>query len=245
MNGKNQYINDMTVNFVHCFFEQSGTFKNEFRKLGISAWDYDIADDFGETDWNCDLFSQIELAFNELPSVLDGITPDDLILAFFPCTYFSSNNQMFFEGTNFAWRNLSMSEKLDKIIERADDRHRYYRVLLMFVAVCERRQLRCIIENPYNAHHYWRFNFPYRPSVIDMNRRLRGDYFKKPTQYIFINCTPTGKTSMQFDKEIRYIINESTVERSMISPDYARNFICDYILGIDSGHTQPTLFTNI
>ena len=27
---------------VHCFFEQSGTFKNEFKKLGIPAEDYDI-----------------------------------------------------------------------------------------------------------------------------------------------------------------------------------------------------------
>lgn len=36
--------------------------------------------------------------------------------------------------------------------------------------------------------------------------------------------------------------NASEVERSMISPDYARNFICDHILGIDSGYTQPLLF---
>ena len=27
---------------VHCLFEQSGTFKNEFRKLGYEAYDYDI-----------------------------------------------------------------------------------------------------------------------------------------------------------------------------------------------------------
>lgn len=27
---------------VHCFFEQSGTFKNEFIKLGIPAEDYDM-----------------------------------------------------------------------------------------------------------------------------------------------------------------------------------------------------------
>ena len=26
----------------HCFFEQSGTFKNEFKKLGYKAYDYDI-----------------------------------------------------------------------------------------------------------------------------------------------------------------------------------------------------------
>ena len=35
----------------HCFFEQSGTFKNEFKKLGYEAYDYDILNDFGETDY--------------------------------------------------------------------------------------------------------------------------------------------------------------------------------------------------
>ena len=45
---------------VHCFFEQSGTFKNEFKKLGIPAEDYDIQDNFGQTDHVVDLFSHIE-----------------------------------------------------------------------------------------------------------------------------------------------------------------------------------------
>lgn len=44
---------------VHCFFEQSGTFKNEFIKLGIPSLDYDILDDFGETDKMMDLFEEI------------------------------------------------------------------------------------------------------------------------------------------------------------------------------------------
>ena len=47
----------------HCFFEQSGTFKNEFRKLGYEAYDYDILDDFGETDFQVDLFKEIETAY--------------------------------------------------------------------------------------------------------------------------------------------------------------------------------------
>lgn len=232
----------MTVKNVYCLFEQSGTFKKEFHKLGIPAFDYDICNDFGETSVRVDLFAEINYAYLHLPSIFDEISPDDLVLAFFPCTYFSSNNQMFFEGVNFAWRNLSQIERLDKIIERAQVRNDYYITLLKFCKVIEERQLRCIIENPYNAHHYWRFNFPYRPAVIDMNRRLRGDYFKKPTQYIFINCEPAGKMSMQYDKTEKFIKDVSTVERSMISPDYARNFICDHILGIDSGHTQPLLF---
>lgn len=48
---------------VHCFFEQSGTFKNEFRKLGIEAEDYDIQDNFGQTDHVTDLFSEIEKSY--------------------------------------------------------------------------------------------------------------------------------------------------------------------------------------
>lgn len=48
---------------VHCFFEQSGTFKNEFIKLGIPAEDYDIQDNFGETDHVIDLFAEIENAY--------------------------------------------------------------------------------------------------------------------------------------------------------------------------------------
>ena len=48
---------------VHCFFEQSGTFKNEFIKLGIPAEDYDIQNNFGQTDHKIDLFHEIEEAY--------------------------------------------------------------------------------------------------------------------------------------------------------------------------------------
>ena len=48
---------------AHCFFEQSGTFKNEFIKLGIPAEDYDIQDNFGQTDHVIDLFAEIEEAY--------------------------------------------------------------------------------------------------------------------------------------------------------------------------------------
>ena len=44
---------------VHCLFEQSGTFKNEFKKLGYPAYDYDIQNEFGETDFLIDLFGEI------------------------------------------------------------------------------------------------------------------------------------------------------------------------------------------
>ena len=59
---------------VHCFFEQSGTFKNEFIKLGIPAEDYDIQNNFGETDHQDDLFRAIEDAYEGKPSLFDNIT---------------------------------------------------------------------------------------------------------------------------------------------------------------------------
>ena len=49
---------------VHCFFEQSGTFKNEFIRLGISAEDYDIQNNFGQTDNVVDLFENIQKAYD-------------------------------------------------------------------------------------------------------------------------------------------------------------------------------------
>ena len=47
---------------VHCFFEKSGTFKRAFAEFGIPAEDYDIQNNFWETDHVIDLFAEIEKA---------------------------------------------------------------------------------------------------------------------------------------------------------------------------------------
>ena len=52
-----------TIKKVHCLFEQSGTFKNEFIKMGIPAEDYDIQNNFKQTDHVIDLFAEIEKAY--------------------------------------------------------------------------------------------------------------------------------------------------------------------------------------
>lgn len=49
---------------IHCFFEQSGTFKNEFKKIGYEAEDYDIQNDFGETDHVIDLFTDVNKCYS-------------------------------------------------------------------------------------------------------------------------------------------------------------------------------------
>ena len=69
---------------VHCFFEQSGTFKNEFIKLGIPAEDYDIQNNFGETDHQDDLFKAIEDAYDGKPSLFDQVGGGRLNNRIFP-----------------------------------------------------------------------------------------------------------------------------------------------------------------
>ena len=226
---------------VHCFFEQSGTFKNEFIKLGIPAEDYDIQNNFGQTDHTDDLFQAIDDAWDGKPSIFDGITKDDLILAFFPCIYFCEANGRLFTFEDFIYKNKTHREAAAKILQRGGQREIFWERALKLFAECESRGLRLIVENPYAVNHYLAHWFPYKPSVIDRNRTMRGDYFIKPTQYFFINCVPgTGMTYQPTPKEqIRSVWSAKgapvaglcSEERSMISPNYARNFICDFILG--------------
>ena len=177
---------------VHCFFEQSGTFKNEFIKLGIPAEDYDIQNNFGQTDHVVDLFSEIETAYGEGHSkVWDSITCDDLIMAFFPCIYFSAVSQMGFSFGCKNYRKLSDKEKADAILERSHNREYFFGLAVKMLTVAKMRGLRLIMENPWAEQTFLKANFVMPPTLVDNNRMLRGDYFVKPTAYWFINCKPT------------------------------------------------------
>ena len=223
---------------IHCFFEQSGTFKNEFKKLGYEAYDYDIQNNFNETDYVIDLFKEIEKAYEGGRSVFDKITQDDLIFAFFPCIYFTgSSNPLMFRGVGY---HKSLLDTIKLIIERNRKRALFYEYLMMFVYIVCDKKIKMIFENPYDdSQHYLKNNFIKNPSVFDKNRLLRGDYFKKPTAYWYFNCEPTYGESYQNDKKQKIIRSLQggkgdglcSEERSMISSDYARNFICDFILG--------------
>jgi hypothetical protein len=224
---------------VHCFFEQSGTFKNEFIKLGIPAEDYDIQNNFGQTDHIVDLFKAIDDAYDGKPSLLDGTSQHDLIVAFYPCIYFCATSQMAFFMSYTNYRLLNDNDKIKAILTRSDNRKEFYDRLIKFCAVCLRGGWRMIFENPWSEQTYLKANFIKVPDVVDMDRTKRGDFFKKPTAYWFWNCNPTNGNSYQKDKETKTIMNTKgaiqagicSEERSMISPDYARNFICDFILG--------------
>lgn len=270
---------------VHCFFEQSGTFKNEFIKLGIPAEDYDIQDNFGETDHITDLFAEIEKAYEGGQSVFDSITCDDLIMAFFPCIKFCSvmeriQHEDFYDCANRKNKNFGTPEyykqKWATLRRYSQERFYFYDLALKLTAIVQIKGLRMIVENPWHpvnfTNHFWFV----RTSFIDKDRTRRGDYFRKPTAYWFINCSQTygetfqptprhkvktitsgsgamktrKKAAQFFDKEQldkQFIGHTSRAglcdeERSMISPDYARNFICDFILGKEQRFTQLSLF---
>ena len=225
---------------AHCFFEQSGTFKNQFIKLGIPAEDYDIQNNFGETDHVVDLFQSIETAYEGGgASLFDNISKDDIIVAFFPCIYFCALSQMSMYWTCINYRNKTDKEKTDLILERSANREKFFRLAVKMLAVAKMKGLRLIMENPWSEQTFLKSNFVAAPTLVDMNRMKRGDYFKKPTAYWFINCEPTNGFTHQEDKEMKTILSSRpsgqtglcSEDRSMISPDYARNFICDFILG--------------
>lgn len=145
---------------------------------------------------------------------------------------------------------METREKFKAILEREDNRHRFYKLLYKMCCTCITREFRLIIENPYSATHYLHNNFLQEPSIIDKDRTQRGDCFTKPTGYWFFGCSPTfGLSFQQPEKKLRVWDAKPakhsglcSEDRSMITSDYARNFICDFILGKPQGFGQMTIF---
>ena len=224
----------MVISKAHCFFEQSGTFKKEFQKLGIAAEDYDILNDFGETDHVIDLFEEITRAYNGVKSIFDDILLSDLIVAFFPCTRFEEQILLNFKGNNYGLKNWSEIQKLEYNLRLHRELSYLYEMVTKLAIVCLRRGLKLIIENPHSSQHYLVKYWSLQSAFVDNDRTLRGDKFKKPTQYWFINCEPSYNVIFEPQiihkeyKTIEYCSNK--VERSMITPEYANRFIREFLL---------------
>lgn len=218
----------------HCFFEQSGTFKNEFKKLGYDSYDYDILNDFGETDYVIDLFEEIEKAYREKESIFDNIQVEGgTIIAFFPCIRFEALIPLKFRGESIDQKNWDIIKKLEYSKKLQNELTELYVHISNLVIVCKRKNIPLIIENPYTQPHYLTTYWCLKPSLIDNDRTMRGDHFKKPTQYWFINREPSNN----FIFEPLVIAPQKTVmntqnkaERSLISKDYANRFIREFII---------------
>lgn len=175
----------------HCFFEQSGTFKNEFKKLKHKAFDYDISNEFNETDFVIDLFSEIEKAYENKSSIFDKIQKEDTIIAFFPCIRFENQVQLLFRGTAFQQKKWNNEQKLEYDLRLHRELSNLYEIVTKMVIVCLNRKIPLIIENPYSTTHYLTKYWAIPSTFVDKDRTLRGDFYEKPTQYWFINCKPS------------------------------------------------------
>lgn len=148
------------------------------------------------------------------------------------------------------YKKLKPREANDMILKRVQDRAQFFSLLIKLFQLSREKRFRMVVENPWSIQTYFRSGFVMNPTFIDNNRMLRGDYYVKPTAYWFLNCEPTHGFTEQCDKEKKSIVQQKkgkqagvcSEDRSAISPDYARNFICDFIIGKEQQGTQLTIF---
>ena len=206
-------------------------------------------------------------------------------MAFFPCIKFCSvmeqiQHEDFYDASQSKAKDFGTpayyKRKWEVLRGYSQDRFYFYDIALKMTAVVQIKGLRMIVENPWHpvnfTNHFWFV----RTSLIDKDRTLRGDFYRKPTAYWYINCTPTygesyqqtprnqiktitsgsgaAKTKKKMkdrlckeDLDKKYIDHKSQKglcdeDRSMISPNYARNFIYDFILGKPQEGSQLFLF---
>ena len=186
------------------------------------------------------MFEEIEKGYAGEKSIFDKITQDDLIMAFFPCTRFEAKIPLAFRGESFQMKKYTDKQKLEYSMKLHEELHRNYELISKMVVIAIDRGLKLVIENPYTAPHYLTTYWCIKPKLIDKDRRLNGDYMKKPTQFWFINCEP--KQNLVFEP-ITYVeprindyITSKTANRdrqatrSEIHPQYANRFIRQYLI---------------
>lgn len=204
---------------VYCLFEQSGTFKNIFKSKGIDAIDIDIENNYGQTDLIIDLFSAIK----KLPDgVLAEVTSDDLIIAFFPCTWFCDYNMLLLKGKSYSMRKWSPEQKHEYIIKRRHDRIIAYQTLIKLIRHCKLHKIPLIVENPV-SHYLIKTLGQY---TIAHRRDKYGDNLQKRTMYYCYNCTINENKLCVYNKIIGNTVEKLRgINRSLMSDEYAENII--------------------
>lgn len=173
------------------------------------------------------------------------------MLAFFPCVRFENQIMLSFRGQLHGMEKWDYKRKMMHDMKLLDELKSNYDLVNKLFILCIDRGLKLIMENPYSEEHFLRRYWCYPPSIVDKDRRRNGDYFKKPTQYWFMNCEPqnniifepidahygldTRDISRYMNRNDADVIGATTIKeaRSMISPQYANRFIRQFILNSD------------
>ena len=219
--------NKITFRFL---FEQSNTFRDVARELGYNAYSYDIE---GNPSEKIDLFREIE-RYGFYSTIFDSFDSNDIVFAFFPCTFFEINNLLVFQGTQRQLKDKSLNDKLQLCRTREFNRCCYYDRFARLIQIALQRGFKLIIENPYTDNYLLKW-LPIKPALVILDRTIYGDSFKKPTLFYFINCEPH-----LFVPEYKAIVPQSRVsatpfglKRSLISKEFAVNFLLGFVLGDD------------
>lgn len=177
--------------------------------------------------------------YNGESSIFNKFDKDDLIVAFFPCTRFEAKIPLGFRGEMYQQKNWDTVSKLKYSMKLHEELHELYELISMMVCVCIEKELRLIIENPYTQPHYLTTYWCIRPTLIDHDRSQNGDYYKKPTQYWFVNCEPETNFIFEPIENVEtYVVDgkrnrddiSKKVERSLMHPQYANRFIRQKII---------------
>lgn len=172
-------------------------------------------------------------------------------MAFFPCTRFEAIIPLAFRGEQLQQRKWSDEQKLKYSMKLQSELTELYMLLSKMVVICLQKDLRLVIENPYTQPHYLTTYWCLKPSLIDSDRTENGDYYKKPTQYWFINTEP--KNNIVFEA-LDYVPVKTIdrrkgsgenrkAKRSEIHPQYASRFIRQYLIDKPKGDQHGSIHT--
>ena len=217
---------------INLLFEQSGTFKHVLREMGNDAKDIDISNAYNETDILMDLFVILDRYISGDTNVTKiEIFNCDLIIAFFPCTYFSNYNDLMLSGK---WRNykyMSNDKKKMYMFNRKVMQNLYCDRLNALINICNENKTPLIIENPVS-------NFMksfIKDNNIDYVKHVRnkyGDNMRKPTYYLLFNgayIEPLDVIETQITRTVVKLKDKNgNAARSLIHKNYANNF-CKHI----------------
>lgn len=163
----------------HLLFEQSGTFKNVLKEKGHQAFDYDILNDFGETDVLIDIFEQIDIEYSNIinntkqDNIFQRIQNDDFIIAFFPCTHFSGLNQFQYKLLIAGKKREINIKSIERLRKRNLERTVFFDKYLKFCLICKTKGIKTIVENPASCSGNYSYLELFSPINIGYHEKNR------------------------------------------------------------------------
>mgnify|MGYP003540917656 FL=1 len=217
---------------INLLFEQSGTFKHVLRETGNDAKDIDISNAYNETDILIDIFVILDRYISgDTDVVKSEIFTSDLIIAFFPCTYFSQYNDLMLSGKWYNYRFMTDNEKSMYMFNRKAMQILYTYRLNALIEICRDKKIPLIIENPVSTY-MTKFIKNNNINYVKHVRNKYGDNMYKPTYYLLFNGVYIENLDL-IETPITRVVEKikdknGNANRSLISKDYVRNF-CKHI----------------